>query len=155
MTTDWALAWFNTHILPLQLDECWIHFYINDSNQTTASFTDPEGNVKPAWPTGLTAEQAGARWRQNIMTLIALCQKAGIRPVVFIPSGTASPAQTSRTLAWASILERPRLLDYNATTAELADSVAYVNNVGKKLGTRVLSGTPKYATGPAPADAWA
>jgi hypothetical protein len=153
-TTDWALAWFNSYVLPVQPDECWIHFYINDSNQTAQNFTDPDGNVRPLWPAGLTLDQAGARWKQNIMTLIALCQKAGIRPVVFIPSGTASDAQTSRTIAWASLIDRPRLLDYNASTAELADPVAYVNTVGKRTGSRVMSGTPKYASGPAPTDGW-
>jgi len=158
-TSDWALAWFNEYVLPENPDECWIHFYINDSNYSSGSvpgsYTDPAGNVLPLWPSGLTLDTGAARWRQNIMQLIHLCQRAGIRPVVFIPGGTASEQQTTRTLGWAPLLERPPLAEWTATAPELADPASYVNTTGKKSGSRVMSaGLPKYATGPAPTDVW-
>lgn len=154
-TTDWALAWFNTFMSSGKFDECWIHFYINDSNQTQQTYVDPAGNTYPLWPSGLTLDQAAERWVKNIRTLIYLCQRNGIRPVVFIPSGTASDAQTARTLGWAHLLNRPPLADYVATAGELADPAAYVNTVGKKTGAVVMvDGMVKRASGPLPNSAW-
>ncbi|MBF4578972.1 hypothetical protein [Frigoribacterium sp. VKM Ac-2530] len=154
-TTDWALDWFDTYVLAEKPDECWIHFFTNDANQTQLTYTAPDGSTKPLWPAGLSLDQAMLRWRQNLLTLIYRCQQAGIRPVIFVPGGTASEAQTQRHTAWAQGLERPALVDWSPTSAELADAVAYVNVVGKKPGARVMVGTsPRYASGSAPSDAW-
>jgi len=90
-----------------------------------------------------------------MLRLIERCQRAGIRPVIFLPTATASESQTSRTLAWFSVLDRAGLSEWQATTAELADAVAYVNTIGKYPGERVQIGaSPRYASGGAPADAW-
>ena len=154
-TTDWALDWFDSYVLPEKPDECWIHFFTNDANQTTGTYVAPDGTTKPLWPSGLTSDQSMARWRQNLLTLIFRCQQAGIRPVIFMPGGTASESQMQRHTVWAQGLERPALVNYQPTTAELADATAYVNVVGKRTGAVMQVGTsPKYASGPAPADAW-
>lgn len=154
-TTDWALDWFDRYVLAEKPDECWIHFFTNDANQTQQTYVAPDGTTKPLWPAGLTADQALARWRQNMLTLIFRCQQAGIRPVIFMPGGTASESQMQRHAVWAQAIERPNLVDWSATAAELADPAAYVNVVGKKPGARMMIGTsPRYASGAAPSDAW-
>lgn len=154
-TTDWALDWFDQYVIAENPDEVWIHFFTNDANQTQLTYTAPDGSTKPLWPAGLTLDQAMARWRQNIQTLIFRAQQAGIRPVIFMPGGTASESQSQRHVVWAQALERPPLIEWSATEAELLDSASYVNNYGKRTGTRVMVGTsPRYATGPLPADAW-
>jgi hypothetical protein len=156
MTSDWGMAMFDEYVLKERPDECWIHFFINDANNsTTATFVAPDGTTQRVWPSGLTLDQARDRWRQNMLRLIERCQRAGIRPVIFLPTGTASEAQTSRSLSWFSVLDRAGLSEWQATVAELAAAGAYVNTVGKYPGARVQIGaSPRYATGAAPADAW-
>lgn len=156
-TTEWALDWFDHYVLAEKPDECWIHFFTNDlnNNQTGATYLAPDGTTKPLWPTGLTSDQARDRWIRNLATLIYRCQKAGIRPVIIKPGGTASENQMQRNVVASSEMEKPAVADWNALPAEVADVAAYINVVGKRTGAQItVAGQPRYASGPNPADVW-
>ena len=129
--------------------------YTNDENKVTGTFTAPDGSTPLLWPTGLTDAQSLTRWRANLLTLVYRCQQAGIRPVIIMPGGTASESQMQHHVQWAQALEMPPVTEWVALAGELTDATAYINTVGKRTGTRVMVGTsPRYATGPLPADAW-
>lgn len=158
MTTEWALDWFDTYVLAEKPDECYIHFFTNDSNNLAGTFTAADGSTKPLWPSGLGTDTAAAKdhWRANILQLIRRCQAAGIKPIVLMPGGTASPSQAQKHFGWSWWLQRPALADdYAATSTELADATAYVNLFGKKTGAKVMVGpSTRTAKGPLAADAW-
>lgn len=157
MTTVWGLDWFDKYVLKEKPAECWIHFFTNDlNNNQNSTYVAPDGSTKPLWPNGLTTVQATELWVRNVRELILRCQRAGIRPVVFLPGGTASESQTQRHGTGAAMFDRPPLRDWVALAAELTDVASYVNTIGKRPGSRVLVGTAqKIASGGAPADAWA
>jgi hypothetical protein len=156
MTTEWALAWFDEYVLAEKPDECWLHFFTNDLNNSQGqTFIAPDGTERPLWPVGLTGDQARELWIRNISALIYRCQRAGIRPVIFKPGGTASESQVSRHAIASSEMERPALADWNALPDEAEDVAAYVNRVGKRQGAQItVDGQPRYASGPEPDAAW-
>ena len=151
-TTEWGLAWWDEYVRKERPDDVVIHFYTNDlNNNQDSTMPIPGGATVSMWPNGLSQAQAEARWIANIAKMIALAQADGIRPVIVMPGGV----NVVRQFAGAIHLERPRLIDWSATTAELADPAAYVNMTGKTAGATVKVGSStRYAAGPLPGDPW-
>jgi len=151
-TTEWGLAWWDEYVRKERPDDVVIHFYTNDlNNNQDSTMPIPGGATVSMWPNGLSQAQAEARWIANIAKMIALAQADGIRPVIVMPGGV----NVVRQFAGAIHLERPRLIDWSATTAELADPAAYVNMTGKTAGaTAKVGSSTRYAAGPLPGDPW-
>lgn len=153
MTTEWALAWFDTYVLPEKPDQVIFNFFTNDANTTSAPATF-------IGPTGATLNNRitdSNHWRSNIAKLSAKCERAGIQPIFILPAGTASIAQAQNQMTWRRSLRQGRQSDQvqKVLSSELADTASFVNTFGKYAGKPVVVGASLfYAQGPLPADAW-
>lgn len=153
MTTEWALAWFDTYVLPEKPDQVIFNFFTNDANTTsaTATFVDP---------TGATVNNRitdSNHWRANIAKLAAKCERAGIQPIFILPSGTASTSQAQNQMTWRRSLRQGVHADTSpkSLSSELADTASFINTFGKYAGKPAVVGASIfYAQGSLPADAW-
>lgn len=151
MTTFWALSWFDTYIKGKGYDVVVLNFFTNDGNDLSAqTFTDPDGNEQPRWPSGLTPDEALQLWIDNMQVLCTLIQAEGARPVIMGPLGTQKNAQ------WTFAIDRPhKSAGLIPLQGELADSTSFLNNNGKALGVAASSGQGVvYAEGSDPTDGW-
>lgn len=153
MTTEWALAWFDTYVLPLKPQQVIFNFFTNDANTTSAlpSFVGPDGSTMN------NQVPNKERYKANLARLAAKCVAAGIQPIFLLPAGTASISQAQNQLQWLRTLRLGVQIDEpsQALSTELADATAFINTVGKRTAKAAAVGTTiLYAQGPNPSDAW-